>query len=174
MSLDPDQAGMIDRVLETYEQPLLRYTTNLLGSLDLARDTVQDAFLQLLRGKRVNGDEKGLRGWLYKVCRNRALDYLRKESRMVPLPTEESTTPPDPAANPHDTMVRRQESAALMERVRHLPINQREVVQLKFGENRSYKEISEITGHSVSNVGFLLHTAIKALRSDMQKEARHG
>lgn len=174
MSLDRDQAGKIDRVLETYEQPLLRYTANLLGSLDLARDTVQDAFLQLLRGKR-HGDEKGLGAWLYTVCRNRAFDYLRKESRMMPLPVEETTpSPPDPAAGPHQILADRQQNAALMTLVRNLPTNQREVVQLKFGEGKSYKEISEITGHSVSNVGFLLHTAIKALRNEMHKEAQHG
>jgi RNA polymerase sigma-70 factor (ECF subfamily) len=52
-----------------------------------------------------------------------------------------------------------------------LPKNQKEVVILKFQHELSYKEISEITKLSVTNVGFLLHTAIKALRKELLAES---
>jgi RNA polymerase sigma-70 factor (ECF subfamily) len=45
-----------------------------------------------------------------------------------------------------------------------LPPNQREVIRLKFQNGFSYREISRISGHSVSNVGFLIHTGMKTLR----------
>ena len=48
-----------------------------------------------------------------------------------------------------------------------LPENQQEVVRLKFQNGLSYREISEVTQLSVTNVGYLLHTAIKALRQQM-------
>jgi RNA polymerase sigma-70 factor (ECF subfamily) len=48
-----------------------------------------------------------------------------------------------------------------------LPAKQREVVRLKFQHGFSYKEISRISGHSVSNVGFILHMAIKRIREEM-------
>jgi RNA polymerase sigma-70 factor (ECF subfamily) len=48
-----------------------------------------------------------------------------------------------------------------------LPKNQREVVYLKFQCDLSYKEISDITKLSVTNVGFLLHTAPKTLRKQV-------
>jgi RNA polymerase sigma-70 factor (ECF subfamily) len=51
-----------------------------------------------------------------------------------------------------------------------LPKNQREVVYLKFQCDLSYKEISEITKLSVSNVGFLMHTALKELRKELLSE----
>ena len=46
-----------------------------------------------------------------------------------------------------------------------LPANQQEVVRLKFQNGFSYQEISRISGLSVSNVGYLLHHALKNLRS---------
>ena len=52
-----------------------------------------------------------------------------------------------------------------------LPKNQREVLRLKFQCDLSYKEISEITKLSVTNVGFLIHTAIKTLRKEMVAES---
>lgn len=48
-----------------------------------------------------------------------------------------------------------------------LPPKQREVVRLKFQAQLSYEEIAAITSLSVSNVGVLLHTAIRTLRQRM-------
>src|SRR5947207_22946 len=48
-----------------------------------------------------------------------------------------------------------------------LPKNQREVIYLKFQCDLSYKEISEITNLSVSNIGFLIHTAIRSVRKQI-------
>lgn len=56
--------------------------------------------------------------------------------------------------------------AAVLEMIELLPPNQQEVLRLKFQNGFSYKQISRITSLSVSNVGFLLHTAIKRLRTE--------
>jgi RNA polymerase sigma-70 factor (ECF subfamily) len=51
-----------------------------------------------------------------------------------------------------------------------LPENQREVIRLKFQTGMSYREISAVTGLSVSNVGFLLHAAINTLRRKLKAD----
>jgi RNA polymerase sigma-70 factor (ECF subfamily) len=56
--------------------------------------------------------------------------------------------------------------AALLALIGKLPANQQEVVRLKFQSGFSYKEISRITELSVTNVGFLIHTAVTKLRSE--------
>ena len=48
-----------------------------------------------------------------------------------------------------------------------LPENQQEVLRLKFQAGLSYREISRVTELSVSNVGYLIHTAIKSIRQAM-------
>ena len=48
-----------------------------------------------------------------------------------------------------------------------LPTNQREVIRLKFQNGFSYQEISRISGHSVSNVGYLIHTGLKTIRGQL-------
>lgn len=45
--------------------------------------------------------------------------------------------------------------------------NQREVIRLKFQHGMSYREISKITSLSISNVGFLIHTALERVRQKM-------
>ena len=46
----------------------------------------------------------------------------------------------------------------------------REVLRLRFQDELSYKDISVVTGHSVGNVGFLIHAGIKQLRRRLQAD----
>lgn len=52
--------------------------------------------------------------------------------------------------------------------------NQREVIRLKFQQGLSYKEISVVTGLSIGNVGFLLHTGLKRMRSLLPEDLLEG
>ena len=64
----------------------------------------------------------------------------------------------------------KQTVSEILQIVETLPKNQREVIYLKFQSDLSYKEISSITNLSVSNVGFLIHTAVRAIRKQMLSE----
>ena len=52
-----------------------------------------------------------------------------------------------------------------MDALTRIPPPQEEVIRLKFQEGLTYREISQVTGHSVSNVGYLIHTGLKAIRT---------
>jgi len=166
-------AEWIEAALDRYEGPLVRYALRLTGDLEAARDIVQDAFLRLCRAdpSQVSG---GVGPWLFTVCRNRALDSLRKEGHMQTvsdsaLESRVGTTPtPEAVAERHDAASR------ALAALQALPANQREVVRLKFQAGLSYKEISEVTGLSVSNVGYLIHTAIGRLRASLADEPLAG
>ena len=42
------------------------------------------------------------------------------------------------------------------------------MIRLKFQNGFSYREISRISGHSVTNVGYLIHVGLKTLRGQLQ------
>ena len=48
-----------------------------------------------------------------------------------------------------------------------LPPRQRDVLILKVQEEKSYREIGEITGLTTSNVGYLIHQGLKTLASEL-------
>jgi RNA polymerase sigma-70 factor (ECF subfamily) len=68
---------------------------------------------------------------------------------------------------PLDVVERQELGRRVLELIESLPPNQREVLRLKFQNGFSYQEISRISGHSVSNVGYLIHAGIKALRGSL-------
>jgi RNA polymerase sigma-70 factor (ECF subfamily) len=55
-----------------------------------------------------------------------------------------------------------------------LPENQKDVILMKFRDGMSYKEISEATGLTGGNVGFLIHTGIKRLRQLLPHDLMEG
>lgn len=160
---DSTKSQWIVEVLHRYETPLVRYATWILGNTECAREIVQETFLRLCREDQVRISNH-LAPWLFTVCRNLAFDARKKEARMTPLGDMEIGV----SAGLDD----RQTVSQILQIVETLPKNQREVIYLKFQCDLSYKEISSITNLSVSNVGFLIHTAVRAIRKQMLEPAR--
>ena len=70
----------------------------------------------------------------------------------------------DRADSPANVLGKAESAEEIQRAIATLPLKQQEILRLKFHENMSYKSISEITGLSVTNVGFILHTVLKSLR----------
>lgn len=163
-------AQWVESMVAQFEGRLLRYAAQIVGDVETGRDVVQETFLKLCRENRekLAGREAE---WLYTVCRNRAFDICRKEKRMHSITDEQSASQAS-REEPQATAAERQDTAQYVYRlVDGLSDNQREVIRLKFQDGLSYKEISRITSLSVSNVGYLIHTAIRSLRNQLELEA---
>ena len=161
MSRMPNSEWVVD-ALDRHERPLIRYATWLIGDADMARDVVQETFLRLCRENPARLDGH-LAAWLFTVCRNLALDTREKASRSASLEHAEVPVVYD-LDEQHDA---RRALGRVLDVLETLPRNQREVIYLKFQGGLSYKEIAAITALSTSNVGFLLHTAVRAIRSHL-------
>jgi len=165
MPSDPShgQESWVTDAVARFQGPLTLYASRLLRDVESARDVVQETFLKLCAADFASVDGH-LAEWLFTVCRNRALDVLRKEHRMTQLREEQVVRCLTPDPGPFDVASRRDLSSRVVELMEALPDSQREVIRLKFQNGFSYQEISRISGHSVSNVGYLIHAGIKALR----------
>lgn len=168
MQTDPSQNGRwVASVVQRFEQPLVRYALSIIGSLEPARDVVQETFLELCRAKSSGREPPHELGpWLYKVCRNRAIDVRRKEQRMRAVSQELFARQEPCVADECDTTGEGHEVRTLVAGLVH---NQQEVVKLRFEHGLSYREISEVMGLTVTNVGYLLHAAIQNLRKQMNR-----
>jgi len=162
----PEISAWIVSAIRQYEKPLTLYVSRILHDADLARDVVQEAFLRLCVQPR-EAVEPHLAEWLYTVCRNKALDVRRKEKRMTELKDETTDSWASPDPSPGAALEQADEASRAARLMEHLSDNQQEVLRLKFQHGLSYKEISRVTNLSVTNVGFLIHTGLKALRERM-------
>jgi RNA polymerase sigma-70 factor (ECF subfamily) len=169
-----DDQSWIAEALTRYEAPLLRYAAWLLDDRERARDIVQEVFLRLCRESREKVDGH-VAEWLFRVCRNLSFDVRESESRRRKLDETQLVTVADIASGGRrDPAERKQLLRQILAMVETLPENQKEAVFLKFHQGFSYKEISQLTGLSVSNVGFLIHTAIHAIRERVEQGDPRG
>ena len=164
-----EDLGFLERTFAEQQAPLTRYAARLLGDPDRARDVVQDTFMKFMAQppEVINGHAVE---WLYTVCRHRALDVLRKEGRMRRFENGQAERVTAPDLRPGRELEHAETQAMVLRMIDRLPANQQEVVRLKFQNGFSYKEISRITTLSVSNVGFLIHTAVARLRAEFAAE----
>ncbi|NOX57780.1 MAG: sigma-70 family RNA polymerase sigma factor [Planctomycetes bacterium] len=170
-----DRRDWMRSVLDRYEMPLTRYAARLVGDVDRARDVVQETFLRFCSDGAPQDDAR-IGPWLFAVCRNGALDVLRKEKSMQTLPAQSLTNVQSGAASRTDERIAAAPSAALEQSemanqlhtvIATLPDNQQEAIRLRFQNDMSYREIGDVMQTSVGNVGYLLHHAIKTVREQL-------
>lgn len=162
----------IEELFDQLESPLLGYALRLTGDRAVAEDLVQDAFMKL----HAQRDEvRQPRPWLYRTVHNAALNHARGRQKLVPLegrgePVSTSGADgSDPAPPPDEKIIRWEGIGLVRLSLEALDARSREVVQLKFFDNLSYREIGARTGLTISHVGYLLHHALKAMADELAK-----
>ena len=164
------EAGRLDRIrsaIDQYQGRLIAFAARITGDWESARDVVQDTFLRLCL-QDLDGIADHLPAWLFRVCRNRALDVRKKEGPLEPFDEAPNQSTHRAGDDPHRLLETSDKTRRLLAAVAELPAAQQEVLRLRFQEELSYKEISAITLHSVTNVGFLIHTGIRQVRERLR------
>lgn len=157
--------GAIDRLVDRYERPLLAYAQRMLGGdWSGAQDAVQETFLRLCREdhKKI---ESRVAAWLFSVCRSRVID-MQRAKQATPMDASQMTLP-DPAPDASAIASEEEDKVHLDKLVHKLSPRQQEVLRLRLQAGLSYKQIAEVTGLTVSNVGFHLHQAVRSLRDSL-------
>lgn len=164
--------AFVEAAVRQYQSPLIGYATTLLHDSDLARDVVQDTFIRLCNQK-PDKVAANLKTWLFTVCRNRAFDILRKNKRVEPIDELRWKQTAGPDRPPDRDAIDRERIEHVMRHLDRLPENQRDCILLKFQQGLSYREIHQITGLNEGNIGFLIHTGLKRLRSLLPTDLMH-
>ena len=169
-------ALLLRSAMSDFEIPLTKYAVSILGDLEQARDVVQDTFLKLYK-QDPEKVRKKVKSWLFTVCRNHCYDLIKRNRRTSNLEEDEISYIASNDDNPFQVISFLEGREEIDEKINilyslieELPSRQREVMRLKFQANLSYKEIAETIGISSSNVGFVMHSALKKLREDMKEK----
>lgn len=167
--VDSRDVESLSEFVTRYQDGLLRFASRMLSDDFTAQDVVQETFLRVARHpKRLLGVDS-CHNWLIRVARNICIDHIRKaiRGRKVMREVADQTAMVGVAA-PLPEVEREEARQMVREAIDQLRPRYRELVLLKVQEDKSYKEIAEITGLTVTNVGYLLHHAMKALAKELQ------
>jgi RNA polymerase sigma factor (sigma-70 family) len=168
-SAEAAETRWVRAAVDRYEGPLIQYAARLLaGDVERARDIVQDTFLKLWTADRAAVDGH-LGQWLYRVCRNGALDVRRKEARMTTLEHDQTVQDHEPPRTvSSDAPVA---FGSVLAMLATLPERQQEVIRLKFQGDLSYREIANVMDLTINHVGVLIHNGLKTIRERLSADA---
>lgn len=156
------------RFAELYENHFERvyaYVIRRVGNRQEAEDITSEVFHQALE-KIGSFEWRGVpfAAWLLRIAVNATTDRWRQRAREQGNPGAEASEQFDfDEAN---------ERARLFRMVKELPMEQRLVIEMRFAEEKSIRDIAEVVGKSEGAVKQLQFRAIKNLRAKVEKSGR--
>src|SRR5947208_1522576 len=151
-----------EELVRLHQDQIYRLALRMVGR-DAAEDAAQQALIKAWQGLDRFDERAAFGTWLYRIAVNVCLDELRRSARFRPLPLEavEWTLATDDEVDERVAEGEEQEErrAALAWALAELPSEDRLILSLRTGEERSYEEIGEVLGLNVRTVGTRLYRA---------------
>lgn len=138
-----------------------RLAYSILQNREEALDAVQTAVCRALERQDSLRNAGALGTWFTRILVNACNDTLRQRSRIIPFPEEGLELGQEDPELSDDSLARRVDA---------LPVEMGTVIRLRFYEELTLKEISEITGQNVNTVKSRLYAGLKRLRVAMEGE----
>lgn len=146
-----------DELLRRYKNKVFSSVYNMINDKLAAEDVFQDIFIRIIVGLRENRyTSKGyFKFWVATITRNAIIDYHRKNKILLADVNEDNDLCTLKGQDVIDickeeSIVNKQTLDNAVKLMNHLPETQREVVYMKFFENKSFKEIAEQTNVSIN------------------------
>jgi RNA polymerase sigma factor (sigma-70 family) len=140
----------------------LRHLNN---SYDDADDASQEVFIRAIRSLKNFKGDSSLQTWLFRITVN-VCSTMRKKKRLVSWFTNDDGEPmeiPDENPTPERELMDKNFSQEIQRLLMKLPDKQRETFCLRYYDELSYEEISEILGTSIGGLKANYFQAVKKL-----------
>ena len=164
----------LDVLYQRYHGELYALAYRMVRDHQLAEDLMQETFVRVWRHAASYSPQAGsVRGWLFAILRNYAIDYLRKQRqrstpREVPLGEVEC----DNRLTLEDTweeVWRREERAQLNRAMMRLSEKQRMVIELGYFQGYTHMEIAAMCGLPLGTVKSSMRLGLLALKRELLK-----
>lgn len=150
---------------DNYSLKILHYLVALhTGNVEAARETLQDTFIRVAKHIRPFDDEIVFWGWLRAVAKSAFLDQTRKQGRYRRM-LNRFRAQPVPADDPAESRL----DEALQKALEEMPKTERELIEAKYFQKASYREIAHQTGLTEKAVESRLARARASLRDEMER-----
>lgn len=160
-----------DILLNRHRQSVFNYIYFTVRNRDLAEDIFQETFVKaIITIKQGRYQESGkFRGWISRIAHNLIIDHFRQEKNENTISNDEA---PVDLLNDfnlcdgtiEDELIKMQITSDIRKLVSYLPDTQREVLEMRYYQDLSFKEISEQTGVSINTALGRMRYAILNIR----------
>jgi len=164
-------------LIDDYQQKVFHTCISFVPNKEDAEDIAQEVFLEVYKSiGKFKGNSK-LSTWIYKICTNKCLEFIRKKNakkRLVFMQRILGNEIPLDKTNfftefnhPGILLEHKEQSETIYLAINTLPESQKSVFTLAKLDGKTYQEIAEITGKSMSSVESIMFRAKKNLQKKL-------
>lgn len=158
----------IEQVIDRYQAKLLRYVTSIIKDQSLAEDMVQETFIAVYKNINSFDSDKKFSSWIYRIAHNKAINEIRKHSIFLGLDRiKEVSDESIDATEIVKELDKQKTKNVIAKAIKNLPIKYKEVMLLRYFEDSSYEEISDILRIPKNTVGVRITRGLALLRKNM-------
>ncbi|NLC83917.1 MAG: RNA polymerase sigma factor [Ruminococcaceae bacterium] len=160
--------GALEEIVGLYNRKLILFINNLTNNLSEAEDLAAEAFLDLILKKPHFRQESSFKTYLFSIGRNKALDFLKKQSRHTSVTLDDVQLADQNLLL--DELEWGEQQKALLRALDELHPDYRDVLHLLYFEEMSYREAAAVLRKSEKQINNLAYRAKNAMRTAMQQE----
>src|SRR5690348_7145740 len=165
----PMTPAEFEELAQSIRPELHRYASRMTGSVIDGEDVVQEALIKAYSSLSLLTSDSNLRGWLFRITHNKAIDFLRRDDHQaIELLDEHAFT-----AEPDQPLEEKELAALALTVFLKLAPRQRSCVILKDVLGYSLVEISELLNATVPEIKAALHRGRTRLR-ELAKSVEAG
>lgn len=161
-------------LMKRYENKLLNYILKISNlNKEDAEDILQEVFIQVYQNLNDYDPNLKFSSWIYRITHNTTISIFRKKNvrpQSVSWDNEELVNILESTYNVEKDTIRQLTYEQILSIINRLPLKYKEVLILKFIENKDYKEISDILHKPMGTIATLINRAKKSLKQELFKE----
>lgn len=157
------QSGRIATLESLYAEHgphILRYLNRIVGP-ERSEDVLQDTFVQVLSYPNKLNGVVSMRAWLFRMAYNQAMNMLRKKKAMTDISLDSFTQ----SRSNEDPRLQ-----SMRDAIAELPEEHREMLLLRWHDELSYEEISQVLQIPLGTVRSRLHHSLRKLRTRLEEK----
>ncbi len=159
-------------IVDSYSERLYWHVRRFLWSHEDTDDLLQEIFVKVWSSLPSFRGDSQLYTWIYRIATNESLNFVQKQKIRSALRFE-SITPKIEEKIDEDTLMNGDQlQRELAKAVQRLPVKQRTVFIMRWFDDMSYEEISEILETSVGALKASYHFASEKIKADIEKNLK--
>jgi RNA polymerase sigma-70 factor (ECF subfamily) len=148
-------------IMNRYLKSVYNFAFRLSGNEGEASDITQEVFIKVWKNIKKFDPDKNFKTWIFAVARNTTFDYLRKR-KSIYFSDEEDVADIEPL--PDEIFIRKELGKELENALSKIRLDFREIILLRYTEELTFEEISEIVGKPLNTVKSHHLRALNTLR----------
>jgi len=162
-----------DGLFEKHRRAVLAYVAGMLRDAGGAEDVVQECFMELARHVGEIDPARGVRPWLFRVARHRAIDRLRRRREQVLSDLDGSAfllAKLAGGASPADEVMEKERAADVRRALNLLDARDRDLLMLRFYGDLTFREIADVMRRPLGTILWRFPRALERLRRKLTPE----